>query len=202
MSELNDWNKKGFIEQDGKLVPVKSLVSKGKVEKFETYMGKKVKVITEDRGDIHCTSIIEIPTFDDIVLFESSRKEREEIVEQQFIDYLNYKKSQDCTTINIKPMSVNGAWAGKRFKTPQYKKYTEAVSLLLPNDLVVPEGLLRVYYEFGMSTNSDFDNPVKLITDILQKKYGFNDRNIMDATIKKVIVKKGQEFIKFRIESL
>jgi len=108
----------------------------------------------------------------------------------------------DLTTVKIKPLTQNRAWKGRRFKSDQYKAYATAVSLLLPNDLIVPDGLLRVYYEFGMSTNSDFDNPCKMFTDILQTKYHFNDSRIMEAKIKKVIVKKGEEYIRFKIESL
>jgi Holliday junction resolvase RusA-like endonuclease len=105
--------------------------------------------------------------------------------------------------INIKPLSVNQVWQGKRFKTPVYKAYHDTVTLLLPADYSVPNGLLKVYYEFGMSNQcSDWDNPVKPFQDILQAKYGFNDSRIMEANVKKVKVKKGHEYIKFRIESL
>ena len=105
--------------------------------------------------------------------------------------------------IYIKPLSVNACWQGKRFKTPEYNKYHEAVSLLLPNDLIIPDGSLKVYYEFGLSySGGDWDNPCKPFQDVLQAKYKFNDSRIMEATVKKVIVKKGQEYIKFRIDSL
>lgn len=103
--------------------------------------------------------------------------------------------------VDIKPLSVNGAWKGKRFKTDEYKVYSTAVTLLLPNKIIVPDGLLRVYYEFGLSSNGgDWDNPVKPLQDILQEKYKFNDSRIMEATVKKVIVPKGKEYIQFRFE--
>lgn len=103
--------------------------------------------------------------------------------------------------IYIKPLSVNAAYKGRRFKTKEYDKYCDAVSLLLPSDIVVPDGYLKVEYEFGLSSNGgDFDNPVKPLQDILSKKYGFNDNKIMIATIKKIIVPKGKEYIRFRIE--
>jgi Holliday junction resolvase RusA-like endonuclease len=109
---------------------------------------------------------------------------------------------ENGATINIKAMSVNQAWKGRRFKTPEYNNYHLAVTLLLPKKIIVPEGLLRVYYEFGMSAASDLDNPVKAFTDIISQKYGFNDNRIMEAVIKKVVVPKGKEYIKFHIESL
>lgn len=71
----------------------------------------------------------------------------------------------------------------------------------LPN-IKLPEPPYSVFYEFGVSNkNSDWDNPTKPIQDILQKKYGFNDRDIHSATVKKVLVGKGKEYFKFRIET-
>lgn len=102
--------------------------------------------------------------------------------------------------INIKPLSVNQAWQGKRFKTPKYKSYEKAVLLSLPK-LEVPEGKLSLRLAFGLSSkNADIDNPVKCFVDCLQKKYGFNDRNIYYMTIQKFDVDKGDEYIDFSIE--
>lgn len=100
--------------------------------------------------------------------------------------------------IDIKPLSVNRAWQGKRFKTPMYKSYEAELYLRLP-PMEVPDGELAVSYTFGVNTLSDWDNPIKPFQDILQKRYGFDDRRIMSATVKKVVVKKGQEFIEFEI---
>jgi len=103
-------------------------------------------------------------------------------------------------TINIKPMSVNEAWQGRRFKTPQYKSYARDLSLMLPRSVSVPVGPLKVEYEFGMSNMlSDYDNPIKPFQDVLQAKYGFNDAQIIEAVVRKVKTKKGQEYIKFAI---
>lgn len=67
----------------------------------------------------------------------------------------------------------------------------------------LPEPPYKIYYEFGFSNKlSDFDNPCKPLGDVLQKKYGFNDKEIYEAHIRKQIVKKGQEYIKIRIEHL
>lgn len=97
--------------------------------------------------------------------------------------------------INIRPLSVNRAWKGKRFKTEEYKQYEKDLGLLLPKDIKVKSGLSL---EFGFSSKlSDIDNPVKPFIDILQKKYGFNDRDLILLIIKKRIVAKGEEYIKF-----
>lgn len=102
--------------------------------------------------------------------------------------------------INIKPLSVNKAWKGKRYKTESYKKYINDVLLFL-RPFEVPEGELFIYLKFGFSSKlSDFDNPVKPFVDCLQKKYGFNDKMIKKAVIEVEHVKKGHEFIEWRIE--
>ena len=96
-------------------------------------------------------------------------------------------------------MSVNEAWQGRRFKTPAYKTYEQELLWKLPN-INLPQAPYKVYYEFGFSNKlSDIDNPIKQTQDILQKKYSFNDYDIYELSVKKVIVKKGQEYIKFNI---
>tara|TARA_R110000803_G_scaffold69326_2_gene131666 strand:+ start:5036 stop:5359 length:324 start_codon:yes stop_codon:yes gene_type:complete len=104
--------------------------------------------------------------------------------------------------ILIKPLSINEAFQGKRFKTPKYKSYENHLLMLL-KPLEVPKGRLKLIATFGLSSkNADWDNPVKPFQDCLQKKYGFNDRNIYEAEIKKVDVKKGEEFIEFNLFEL
>lgn len=103
--------------------------------------------------------------------------------------------------INIKPLSVNEAWQGKKFKTDKYKNYEKLLLSLLP-DIVIPKPPFKISYEFGMSKNSDIDNPTKNFQDILAKRYEFNDRYIMEISIKKKVVKKGNEFIEFKIETI
>lgn len=104
--------------------------------------------------------------------------------------------------VDIKPLSVNQVWQGKRFKTPAYKVYEQELLLILPR-LTVPKGPLKAFYEFGQSNvMADWDNPVKPFQDVLQKKYNFDDRYIIEATVKKVKVPKGSEYIKFKLEAL
>lgn len=106
------------------------------------------------------------------------------------------------TIINITPLSVNKAWQGKRFKTKKYKTYEDTVLKLLPK-LNIPLAPYYIEIELGFSSKlSDIDNPIKLILDILQKKYLINDRDIYKLKINKSIVSKGKEFFKFKIESL
>ena len=67
----------------------------------------------------------------------------------------------------------------------------------------VESGKLSLSICFGLSSkNADIDNPVKPFLDILQKRYGFNDRHIYQLHVEKVDVPKGSEFIEFTIEPL
>lgn len=104
--------------------------------------------------------------------------------------------------INIKPLSVNEAWQGKRFKTKKYTKYERDVLLMLPK-VKISDVPMALYIKFGFSNKmSDVDNPVKCFVDCLQKKYGFNDRNIYRMVLVKELVKKGDEYIEFEIKEL
>lgn len=100
-------------------------------------------------------------------------------------------------------MSVNQAWQGKRFKTKEYSKYQNDLLFLLPKNLVIPPPPLKISFVFGVSSPlSDWDNPIKPCQDIICAKYGLNDKHIFKGTAEKVLVKQGNEFIKFKIESM
>ena len=76
--------------------------------------------------------------------------------------------------INIKPLSVNQCWKGKRFKTPKYKSYEQELLFRL-NKYKLPQPPFEIHFKFGFSSKlSDWDNPVKPLQDILQKKYVFS----------------------------
>ena len=104
--------------------------------------------------------------------------------------------------LDIKPLSVNGAWKGRRFKTDKYKRYERDILMLL-RPVTIPCGFLQLTLTFGFSSaGSDFDNPVKPFVDCLQKKYNFNDKMIKRCTINVEQVKKGYEFIEWTITAL
>jgi Holliday junction resolvase RusA-like endonuclease len=112
-------------------------------------------------------------------------------------------KKMTTVQIHIKPLSVNDAWQGKRFKTPEYKAYEQELMLLLPNKYEVPvESDLEINFEFGLNTLADWDNPIKPLQDILQKKYDFNDRRVVRATVIKNSVKKGEGYLNFSIRGI
>lgn len=100
----------------------------------------------------------------------------------------------------IKPLSVNEAWQGKRFKTNIYKAYEQELLYTLPK-LNLPKPPYKIRFEFGFSTkNADLDNPVKPLLDIMQKKYGFNDKDVFQLEIEKKIVKKKEEYFEFDLK--
>lgn len=109
--------------------------------------------------------------------------------------------SESVNQIQIKPLSINKAWQGRRFKTPEYKQWREQVNWLLkPYD--VPDGDLCLFLEFGVSNmGSDTDNMIKPFQDALQEKYGFNDSRIVSLQAKKTKVAKGSEYIKWSLLS-
>ena len=73
---------------------------------------------------------------------------------------------------------------------------------MLPT-MKLPQPPYRINLEYGFSNMaSDVDNPTKPIVDILQKKYGFNDKHVMVMHLEKKIVSKGKEYIKIDIQTL
>jgi len=103
--------------------------------------------------------------------------------------------------LGIKPISVNQCWQGKRYKTKTYKDFEKAMLLLMPKGGVSCPPY-RVDLIFGFSTStSDIDNPIKPVLDIIQKKYNINDRDIYEINVTKKVVKKGNEYIYYEINS-
>jgi hypothetical protein len=73
-----------------------------------------------------------------MIYLESLRRRKEKFI-------LNEKYNMQ--KIQIKPLSVNDAWKGRRFKTDEYKVYEQVLMYKLPA-IEVPEGKLRIDYEF------------------------------------------------------
>lgn len=105
--------------------------------------------------------------------------------------------------IDIKPISINKCFQGKRYKTPEYKKYENDILFLLPK-LNIPKGIkLKLSLTVGYSSKgSDLDNVCKPFQDILSKKYGFNDNQIYELHMFKNIVDKGNEYIAFEFAEI
>ncbi len=104
-------------------------------------------------------------------------------------------------TLKIKPLSVNQAWQGKRFKTDLYNDFIQKMHFILPSAITIPDPKnIKLAIEFGFSSKaSDIDNCCKSFIDCLVKKYKVDDRYIYEMHVFKSIVKKGEEYIKFKI---
>ena len=101
--------------------------------------------------------------------------------------------------IQIKPLSVNEMYRGKKFKSVLYLRYKQALLPQLDRTYKVPEGLLELHFTFGLSNQaSDYDNLIKPTQDCICDYYGINDKNIYYGTQRKIIVPKGEEYIEFQ----
>jgi len=102
--------------------------------------------------------------------------------------------------MKIKPLTINQAYTGRRFKTQKYKDFEQELWYLLPNENI-PQGKLELTIKIGVSThNTDLDNYLKTFIDICQKKYLFNDNKIYRIIAEKEDVKKKEEYIKFNFK--
>lgn len=112
--------------------------------------------------------------------------------------------STNFETVKIRcvPLSVNKAWQGRRFKTDAYKLYEKFLMWKLPKKIDLPAPPYEIHFEFGFSSSlADWDNPVKPLQDILQKKYKFNDKLVKRAIVDVVDVAKGEEYFTFNIKT-
>ena len=102
--------------------------------------------------------------------------------------------------VKVKPLSLNSAYRGRRFKTPELEQYKNDVIFQLPNDITIPKGKLELEIHFGVSTkNCDVDNFCKCFIDCLSVAYEFNDNLVYRINVRKVDTKKGNEYIAFEI---
>ena len=104
--------------------------------------------------------------------------------------------------LNIKPLSTNSLYKGRRFKTDKHDSYKRELAYLLPNTVIIGLPPYRIILEFGTCKMQDLDNNIKGFLDSLVNKYNFDDRNVYEINAKKVVVSKGSEYIKFKIENI
>lgn len=90
-------------------------------------------------------------------------------------------------TLKIKPLSVNAAWQGRRFKTKECNEYCKTLEMLLPRKRVDGEYYaLHLKFHLKNFARTDSDNLVKLLQDALVKKGMISD----DRKIVKHILEK------------
>lgn len=104
--------------------------------------------------------------------------------------------------IEVKPISINTCFQGRRFRTKEYDKYEKIVLAQLVS-FKVPDPPYRLDLTVGYSNPlNDLDNAIKPFLDCLQKRYGFNDRDVYEIHAKKIIVKKKHEFVEFNLSHI
>jgi Holliday junction resolvase RusA-like endonuclease len=114
---------------------------------------------------------------------------------QDFVEF----KNKIMEKINIKALSVNSCFQGKRYKNQVHKDYVNEVLRQLPIKYI-GRPPYKLILEFGLSSKlQDLDNCIKVFQDCLTVKYDFNDRDIYELQAQKFNVEKGKEFIKFDI---
>lgn len=94
--------------------------------------------------------------------------------------------------LDIKPISVNKAFQGQRFKTKECKEYEKELWLLLPKRPMI-YGEVEIWFDFFLVNygKTDISNLVKVTEDILVKKgYIQDDRKIVKMHLSKVKSKK------------
>lgn len=87
----------------------------------------------------------------------------------------------------IKPLSVNAAWQGRRFKTKECNQYCKSLLTLLPKNCKIC-GYIEMRYKFFLKNwkMTDGDNLVKVLTDVIVKAGIIeDDRKILRYVIEK-----------------
>ena len=99
-------------------------------------------------------------------------------------------------------MSVNQAYRGRKFRTPECHLFKDKAAILLRRlklPKLVPKQEFFVIYKFYTSLQSDADNLIKLIQDSICAALGTDDRYISGIFVRKIKVKKGNERIEFDV---
>lgn len=88
---------------------------------------------------------------------------------------------------DIRPLSVNEAWQGRRFKTKRYLSFERDLLLTLPKCEPI-FGKVRIEIEclYKRDKMRDIDNAVKPILDVIVKRgYIEDDRYVYELVVKK-----------------
>lgn len=89
--------------------------------------------------------------------------------------------------IDIKPISINYAFQGRRFKTKKCKEYEASLWYRLPKKPMIT-GDVEVFFDFFLVNykKTDISNLVKVTEDIIvKKKYIEDDRKIVKMHLSK-----------------
>ena len=102
--------------------------------------------------------------------------------------------------LDIPPLSVNAAYKGRKFKTPDHTKFKTLIKPLLKRLKLEPmteKQEFFVIYKFYISATMDIDNPIKMFQDALCDILKTDDRYISGLYVRKIKVKRGNQKIEF-----
>ena len=105
--------------------------------------------------------------------------------------------------LQIKPLSINKAFQGRRYKTKEYDLWLEeGLRLLKAQKIEKTRGDVALDIKFFMkSDRSDIDNPLKTFLDLIVKASLIDDDRVIQA-IHLVKIKSKDERIEFEITSI
>jgi len=90
----------------------------------------------------------------------------------------------------------------------KYRRFEELMALELegykiPANRDVKSMKFKLEIHWGFATSlSDVDNPIKTLLDVLQRWFGFDDKQIMSISATKTVVGKRQEYIDFTLTEM
>lgn len=98
------------------------------------------------------------------------------------------KELQRMIVIGLKPLTVSRAWQGRRFKTPEYRQWEQDALWMLKGSPVHSGAVsVRIRLYMANASRSDFDNPLKVLCDVLTKAGVIEDDcKIWEAHITKI----------------
>jgi len=108
----------------------------------------------------------------------------------------------------VKPISVNKAWYMNKKKSKDYEKFQEEMIPYLqgytaPQRVRDNETTLSAEMIFGFSSvKSDVDNCIKTTLDTMQSWFGFDDRIIFELSARKYHVKRGDDYLKIKLQEI
>lgn len=89
--------------------------------------------------------------------------------------------------LDIKPLSINKAFQGRRFKTSECKDYEKELWTILPKKTMIT-GEIDIWFDFFLKNynKTDISNLIKVTEDLLVKRgYFEDDRKIIGMHITK-----------------
>ena len=104
--------------------------------------------------------------------------------------------------LQIKPLSTNRIYVGRKVKSSQARQFERDIALLLAayaKETELPDGDLAIHFRFGTTRQKDLSNNVKLLEDQIAKHYGIDDRRFAGHTAVRIPVPRGEEFVIFQI---